>query len=1095
MRVHPVLPVLAVLMSGALCAQNSTIEGYVSDASTAPVPGTRISVANVGTGFVQYIQSNAEGYYALPFLPAGMYRVTALKEGFMPLLRDRVRLEGQQVTRVDLRLIVGTVREAVEVHDDTPLLDSTALNMGRVVESKQLSEVPLNGRNYLELARLAGSALPAVTSRTNLGGGFVAAGSQSYQTSILLDGIDNTPVPTGGAQGQIPQAATPSLDAIAEMKIATNNYSAEYGVRMGPVVLVTLKSGTGDYHGSLYEYLRNDKLDGTNFFANRSGSGKPTYRLNQFGASLGGPLLPRRSTFFFVSFEGTRARTGNSYLSTVPRAASRGGDFSQEAIYRSIFDPLTGTGTPLGIRRQPFAGNRIPASRIDPVAAKVVSLFPDANVQGRERDANNYFRSPSSENDNNQIDYSLDQSIASGDRFFVHHSLTRHQSVTPSLLPTSAGSEGGRRLKIPAHNLGISWTRPLGTGMFNHFRFGYLRLRTLRTALIETPMNEWLGIRGAPGDTFEDGGNQGFAHLALTGYASLGTPCCEPNQNDSDILQFYNSVAVNTRRHFVKFGVEYRRTDMLLKIGRFRRGQFVFTGVYTSELPDSPASRIATGNSLADALLGMANRTVAGTLAGYNSIHPFWAGYVQDNWRITPRWTVDFGVRWEFAPPGHFPDGGPEYRMLGVSNYLTEYSGVFPGDPRYGTFERPKNGRDHGGQPALNDFAPRIGIAYRPWDRTVIRVSAGQFYGLVLGNTVFTNQTPDVNEVSTFGTPATPAAQLQTGLPLFPIPAPGPIAGNAVSTAQKKQVRPYVTQWLLELQREVAGSILLSAAYVGSKSTFLGGSVDTNFPGPHPTIPWFQRRKDMRWTAVVTSMPWGNSSFNAMVVKGEKRFARGITFLSSYMWAHNIDNVTQPLDNNFTVRTDPFDWSRDRGNSNMDVRHSVTASVVYALPFGTRREAASRWRSLPGRIFGGWQLSAIMSLRSGLPFDLAFPGDAQNSGTVNRGNRVASGSLASPTIDRWYDESAFMPSEPGIYGNTGRNILTGPGSRLFDVGLSKRFAGWRENHSWQIRAEAFNVANTPQFGQPEATLRLPATASINSAGQPRRVQFGLRYVF
>lgn len=1050
-----------------------------------------MTVANTGTGRAYKVVTNGDGHYVVPFLTAGTYRVTAMREGFAPAVREGVRLEVQQVARVDLMLALGAVSETVEVADGRIPMESAVARMDQVIENRVVAGMALNGRNYLELAPLAGGALPAavmgVGARTGTTGGFTAMGSQAYQTTISVDGVDNTPIPTGGAQGQVAQATTPSLDSVSEFRVVTNNYSAEHGFRMGPHVFVSLKSGTNRFRGSLYEYVRNDRFDAANFFANRSGAAKPAYRQNQFGGTLGGPLRPER-TFFFASYEGTRIRQGTSRLTTVPSALAKSGDFSRErANLNRVFDPASTTGSGADASRQPFPGQVAPQSRWDPVSQRLLGLFPASNVAGREYDPFNYFSAPVTRVGVNQIDYRIDHAAGERDKFYLSHSISRNVTVTPPPLPVAAGSDGGQSFHLPAQNLGFAWIRAIRPSLYNETRFGYLRFHTLRDTLITEPLNAAYGIEGAPGDAFGDGGNKGFTHFQISGYTNLGTPCCEPNFNDTDSYQFYNNVVIQAGGHSLKVGGEYRQNRVLLQISRFRRGQFSFGKVYTAQFPEDGASRVATGNPLAEMMLGAASRTVSGTLAGIYNHSNFWAGYVQDDWKLTGRLTLNLGLRWEFAPPAVFPDGGPEIRQMGVSNYLTELAGVPHGDPRYGTFARPRDGGDCGCEPKLDAFMPRLGLALRLSSKSVLRAAAGSSFGLVGGASVWANQTPDANEVTTAGTNTRPAAWVSQGLPRIPLPALAPVPGSTVAASITRQYRQNVWQWFLDLQRELPGGVLLTAGYVGSKSTHLGGLIDLNYPGPHPVVPAVQRRLDPRWMAIGAVVPWGNAHFHGGLAKVEKRYTRGLSLIAAYTFAKNIDDVTQMLDSGFTIRTNPLDWRMDRGRSNLDIRHSLTTSFTFDLPF-----ASGGWRE---RVLGHWQAGGMLAARSGFPFEVQMPGDAQNSGTINRGNRVGSGRLENPTIDRWFDEGAFAAAAPGVYGNAGRNLLEGPGSFQLDALLARRFRMLWEGHWLQFRAEAFNATNTARFGQPNGMLRTPSTAAITTANHARRLQFALRYEF
>jgi len=678
-----------VILSFSICAsaQSSGVQGVVSDPAGSPVPDVAVKVTNVATGVVLTTSTNENGFYTAPFLQTGTYRITAEAKGFSTVARDNLKLDVDQIARVDFSLKLGTVAETVEVTATAVLLESETTTMGQVIENKRIMEMPLNLRNYLELAKLSSGVLPAralgrgarTAGEDNTEGGFIALGQRAYQTNVLLDGVDNSSRASGGPLGFQAQATKPPVDAIAEFKVVTNNNSAEYGYRMGGKVVVSTKSGSNEIHGTLYEFLRNDKFDGTNFFANSSGSRKPTLRQNQFGGTIGGPVIKNR-TFYFFSYQGTRIRRGKSFLSTVPSQDARNGDVSNEGLNRNrIFDPLSTTGTGATAVRTAFPGNRIPASRFDPVTKPLIDLYPLPNVAGREYQPNNYFFAPSDIDTSNQYDLKIDHNFSERDRTFFRYSIRRDFKLQNGPLPLSAFGGGlGQTVDLPADNVVGSWNHSFTPTLYNELRFGFMHYPTKFDILETENLNKKFGIKGVPGDSFGDGQDHGLARFTPAGYNEIGSRSFWPNRNWLDNYQINNNLLWQRGNHTVKTGVEWRYTDIFREAQRFRRGQFAMNKVFTAELPNNAASRTATGNGLADMLLGWASSTTVGNQLSEDAIAPYWGVYVQDDWKLSRRLTMNIGLRWELFQSPYFPEGAPIGR-LGVSRFLTEFN-VAPTD-------------------------------------------------------------------------------------------------------------------------------------------------------------------------------------------------------------------------------------------------------------------------------------------------------------------------------------------------------------------------------------------------------------------------------
>ncbi|HYM13344.1 MAG TPA: TonB-dependent receptor [Bryobacterales bacterium] len=642
-------------------AQNSTIQGIVTDQSSAVVPGVQVTVTNAATGVANALQTNESGFYSVPLLDAGTYRVEASKQGFAPVKRDSLKLDVGQTARVDFTLKVGAVAETVEVTAALAPIDSQTSTVGQVINNQQIAELPLNGRNYLQLARLTAAVAPSNGSRTDAKGSFSALGQHGLQTNIMLDGVDNNSRFSGGQLGFEAQGVTPSIDAVQEFKVVTNNNSAEYGFRMGGTVIVSTKSGTNEFHGSAYEFFRNDKLDGANFFA--VGQPKPAFHRNQFGATVGGPVIKNR-TFFFASYEGTRIRQGSSSISTLPTVAMRNGDFSAT---RPIFDPMTTRQDAAGkYVRDLFAGNQIPASRFDPVSQKVIALYPIPSLPGI---VNNNFFSGSHKDDTDEIDTRVDHNLSDKHRIFGRYSRRQENSLDPGPLPLPADGGLWTTTDVIAHSVVANLNSTLTPTLNNEVRFGFNKIDSLLDIPWTTGLDSQLGIKGVP-----DLGSitsRGMARFSPTGYTEVGARSFWPNPNNLHVLQLSDQLLQVHGRHMLKMGFAFTRELIYRNSSRLARGQFSFDGSFTQD----PNNRGKTGDGMADFLLGIASGGTIGNRNGETAVTHNYSAFFQDDWRITNRLTLNLGVRWdEFGPPT-FPDSvvsrleifpGPNFNQFSI---------------------------------------------------------------------------------------------------------------------------------------------------------------------------------------------------------------------------------------------------------------------------------------------------------------------------------------------------------------------------------------------------------------------------------------------
>lgn len=1042
------------------------------DASGAVVPSAKITVRNVNTGVAQSTETNTEGFYSIPFLVPGTYDVTATLTGFSPQTRSGLPLDVSMTARVDFTLAPGTVAETVEVSAAAALLNTETSTVGQVIDNKRIVELPLNGRNYLELAQLTTGIVPGRGSRTNDKGNFSALGARTYQTNILLDGVDNNSRASGGQLGFEAQSVTPSVDAVQEFKVVTNNNSAEYGFRMGGTVVVQTKSGSNAFHGSAYEFFRNNKLDATNFFANRAGAEKPIFKRNQFGATAGGPVL-RDRTFFFGSFEGTRLRRGESSTTTVPTAARRAGDFSDsEAL--PIFDPAT-TRTEGGRTvRNPFPGNIIPPGRFDPVAKAVLDMYPLPNLPGA---TNNFFYSGSAATNTNQYDGRLDHSFTGNSRAFFRYSRRDFDEVDPGPLPLPADGGLWTTTRLNSNSYVANWSSVVSPTASNEVRFGYTdTVSTLDIPWSEN-LNTRLGIKGLA--DLGDDNARGMTRFTPTGYAQIGARSFWPNRNNLGLLHLTEHFTKVQGRHVLKTGAEFRRERIFRRAARFSRGQMAFNRSFSED----PNNRGRTGDGVADMLLGLASGGQIGNQNGETAVTRNYSLFFQDDWKVNNKLTLNLGVRWDrFGPPS--------YKDTPVSRFDVDFA------TRQYTILKPKDENDCGCQHDNNNIAPRIGLAFQLTPKTVVRSGFGIFYGQPDsvshdGDGRFYNQPPEFTEIS-FPTDRLfqPALIVRQGFPTGLLPTTTLRQNVAAKMALPFMPAQYTSQWFFDVQQQLPYDTVFTMSYLGTSSKHMVWTRNLNQPLT-PGAAAIQTRRPLPFFSGITVRdPGGNASYNAFTAKAEKRYSKGLTFLLSYTWSHAIDDGAGTLNDGAGDFRDNYNISWERGNSQYDLRHNFIASFVYDLPPGRNLHPVIKG------VLGGWQLGGILFMRSGEPFSVTVSGDVANQGTTNYANRIGDGNLPSGqrSIDRWFDTSAFTVPAQYTIGNAGRNILYGPGSVSMDAKIGKNWM-LAERVRLEYRVEMFNFTNTPNFGTPNGTLNNAQVARITSAADPRRVQMGLKFVF
>ncbi|MBI4469265.1 MAG: TonB-dependent receptor [Acidobacteria bacterium] len=1084
------LSALLLALEQPVSAQTAQLTGRVTDASGAVIQGASLTVTNVDTTVSKQTISNQEGIYTVPFLPPGNYMITVQMIGFKPVRKPDFRLSVDQVAREDFALEVGMVVEAVTVESTSPLLERETASVSQVIDNKTIVTLPLNGRNYSQLAVLMPGAIPDQVGAF-FSDGFNLNGNRALYNSFLIDGLDNNnhllAIKTGSTQ-----ALRPSIDAIQEFRVESANYSAEYGRAAGGVISVVIKSGTNKFHGSAFEFLRNDKLDANDFFSNRAGLDRAPLRFNQFGGTLGGPVLPNR-LFFFASYQATRDHRAKTETTTVPTPDMVRGHFGNVTIY----DPLNVVG---GVRL-PFPNNRIPENRMDPVGRRLAALYPAPNQPGT---VNNFVASQSRTDDAGQFDLRVDHHLRASDTLFVRYSNLDRDTSLASLfaapgngLSAGGSAAGGLSPALKAFNaysFVAGETHIFSVALANEFRIGYTKNESNERNPAAKSLYGEFGIKGVP--PFD--ALTGLPNINMMGnFANLGDDTFLPDRRRSRVLQINDNLSWVRGTHAMKYGVEMRLRNNFGHIMGGARGIFNFNGQFTSQLQ---AAQIGGSAALADLLLGQTSSANLSTQLLGDFHDRYWGFYGSDIWRLTRKFTLNLGLRYELQTP-----------LWETNNRMANFD-LDRASPTFGTLVLATNGNIRSrtfSNMDTNNFAPRIGFAYLVDARTVVRAAFGVFYGgrgfeNVPGTGAF-NPPFNVNIPIRSGSgAATSSLVLADGFPeglLDPQNARNP---NLYAQASDFPF-PEVYQWNLGVQREFTGDLLVSLAYVGSGSGNLNGFIDPNQPPPGPGA-INPRRPFPAFGSISFQSSFAHATYHSLQAKVERRFTRGFSLLSSYTWSHVIDNAVALGDQGpggSFYSQEPNNTRAEKSSASFDIQQRFVTSVIYELPIG--RAGSILGDSSIGRaILGGWQLGGIFVAQGGTPMTPFV--DAERHGLANpvfggspfRPDRVRDGILSGDerSVDRWFDVGAFPLSARYIFGNSGRNVLRAPGFINLDFLVARDFR-ITESTRLELRGEFFNFTNSVHLGRPNLRISTPQVAGrITTTASPnRQVQIGLRLVF
>lgn len=1096
---------LLILTSLLSFAQTgSQITGTITDKSGASVAGVKVVATNLETGVTRESISTDGGAYTIPSLPPGRYVLSATKDGFKTIKQENLTLEVNAVLRLDVQLELGAVSESVTVSSAPPLIESENSSLGQVVETKQIVELPLNGRNFVQLATLG----PGVTgvgfgaSGTIMSGTrpddqrpgseLFSNGNREGSNNFLLDGIDNNERLT------LAITLRPSVEAVREFKIQTSLFAADQGRNPGATVNVVTKSGANELHGAAYNFLRNDNFDAKNYFT-APGAKKPQLAQNQFGAALGGAII-KNKLFYFGNYEGYRRRQEVPLLGTVPTTRAKAGDFGE---YRNIFDPSTlraQTGTTSGFVRDQFPNRVIPASRFDPITARLIETYPNPTSAGI---ANNYTVAPKQRQDWNQYDLRGDYNVSDTSFLYGRYSFQDTSTLRPSTFPTTTvrglttpvalGNEdtfAGESRQKAWHTM-INYSKTIKPTLLMELKAGFQRFSLDFIQEGATPgakLGEQLGVINANQGPRADG----IPIFSPGGYFGFGQTRSLPIIRKENTYQYAAAFNWTYNNHTVKFGGDMIRRQISEFQTNRGNGRFNFSNAFTND----PNSQGNTGDPMASSLLGVASTIEQ----DFTLVFPGMRGwenslYIQDDIKVSDRLTANLGIRYEYFSP-----------YSEVANRLANFD-ITSGKLLIGGLNSDKY---MGVRPDMNNFAPRVGAAYKLRKGTVLRGGWGVFYGTQgNGGAVMRGfrqapfgpvQTVDINQFV-----ANPR-RVQQGLdPLLPIDVNNFVnnpRGNLIGTNfDFGPSRTY--QYNFQIQQELPGNMVWKVGYVGNKNRGLDYTYDANQADPGPT-PIAQRRPLRNIAPNVQGATYaiadGYSDYHALQTTVERRFSNGMSFLSAYTWSHSIDNVPNAFGgaSNGPIPQDIRFRDVDRGSSGFDIRHRFTHSMNYDLPWGKGKALNIQNRALDV-IAGGWQTNVIFTWQGGLPFTPTIA-STSNTGTGSRPNLNRTPSFTSGTRALWFDttlgpDATWGTPAPFTYGNAGRNILYGPGRVNWDWSLFKNF-NFSEKYKLQFRSEFFNLFNTPQFGLPNATIGTPAAGSITSlSGNNRQVQLALRFSF
>ncbi|MBA2493445.1 MAG: TonB-dependent receptor [Acidobacteria bacterium] len=1112
----------------------ASVTGQVIDPQGAVVAGARVVVTNQGTSIAVETTTNGEGYYTLINLKPSLYKIEITQSGFKTDSRKDVELNVGQKARLDFQLSVGETTAVVDVTTENQTqLQREDASLGNVVDNRRVTTLPLPQRSWDDLlTQVAGTQGDPYTEQS---GGTASGrtgsvnihGIRSLYNNFILDGQDNNSISTN-VQEFSTQVSRPSIDSLGEFKVITSQFSADTGRAAGGVVSVTTKSGTNDFHGLAYEYVRNKIFDANDFFSNRLGRERPQRVQNQFGGNLGGPIWKNRA-FFFTDFEATRIRQGVLRIATVPLASEKAGNFAgrlgnpisvggqQIPIFNcngtpsgnfvrvgQIFNPNSRMLCPnpnfnpnqapgltnLPYFPQPFAGNII--SNIDSVSARLAALFPNPTLGGT---SNNFARTPTLTDDANRFTTRLDYKINARNDIFGRYAYGKRDRFVPGFfggLADGTDTSAWGLTTVKTHALVTGWNYTISSNIFNQFRFGYNYANATST---QEPFGEGSSASYIPG--LPDVEQGGLPSIVISGFSPrLGSPDFLPKFQKSKQYQFTNTTTFIRGAHTIRFGADVMaplKLDYIDVPGT--RGRFDFAAAYTSYLGVS-----GTGNALADFLAGTPINVLLTNSGVVQQRRYMYSFFGQDDWKVTPKLTLNLGLRYDF--------GSPSFE---ANNKLANFDPIaaLAATNQTQALASLQQATDGGLQnrslikPDRNNFAPRIGFAYSATNNFVIRGGYGLYYNLIdrIGSEdqIALNPPNIINFNTRTDAPGSAVAgiTLSGGIPANLLnPANISIRNIQLRAANPNAATPYIQQGSIGIQYQFWNNWLAEANYVHTRGTKLYTLRDLN--QPLPNVP--NSRPFSQFGLIEYRDDNGISRYNALETTLDKRFANGYTVRAVYTFAKSKDNSGEHLTSggSSAFPDNARDLSNWYGFSDFDVRHRFVVNGIWELPFG---KGKSYFQSgIGAALLGGWDLTGSLNTRSGRPFTVTQSGDPLKLGSLSTtlADLVGDPNVSTPNVDGFFNTAAFqaLPGTLMRFGLQPRNSLRGPGFASLDLAIHRRFGLGRENTNLEFRWEVFNALNRANFGLPNRTVNSSSFGTITTLqGDPRIMQFAVRFNF
>ncbi|MCC7497781.1 MAG: TonB-dependent receptor [Bryobacterales bacterium] len=1059
------LILLALSFALSLAAQSvtGTLVGTASDAGGV-VPGAQVTITNQGTSVTWKVTTNQTGDYVAPNLPAGVYEVRAEHPGYRAVTIRDIKLALNGTVRNDIRFEPGEVKQTVEVTATAPVVQSETSSVANTIDTEALTSLPVNGRMIDTFILTTAGNTGDSASNPKIGGA-----AHWGATTFTVNGVTTNDLGNGGGSYSFAtaMATQPSLDTIQEFKVESNAASAEFGGSVAVSILT--KSGTNEFHGSLYAYNRNRQLAANQFFSNSAGKMKPPYNRNEFGVSAGGPVV-KGHTFFFLSYDGLRLRNSNPGTFSVPINAIRQGDFS---TYPAVKDPAAAGA--------PFSNNQVPASRIDPRAAKMISFIPAPNLPGKTY---NYAETLANVIDTNRASARIDHNFNSMNMLSASLNWSKGDPYSVNQYsPMAYGnySNAGFMTKSAA----LTYTRILSPSMTNELRGSYYAMESVRMG-----QNQDFNPASLFPDLFAPLPRGGLPTFNMTGFTKVGdSGGADPQPQITD--QIGDTFSWVHGSHITKAGVDVAvsRVSTNPSVTAAVLGTFGFNGRYT-------------GNAFGDVLLGFPYTATRATPTPANVIgQQRWGAYIQDDWKVSPRLTLNIGMRYELQTQmSERTDSWTNVDLATGQLVIASANGNYSPSANQtllGIYPSVKS-EDHGWGtdvtlPDHRDFAPRVGFAFRPFhdNKTVIRGGYGLFFYLIpiyQGIYQLGISNPPFRLVQAFTGGATaPTISLASPFSVTPV-----VSANPALYAVNRQIRnPYSQQWNLTVEHQLPGDFGVRVSYVGNKVT------RSSFVNYNLNQPVTQRAGELQamrpfqpWSDIYAMMQTGNAFTNQLQVEVTRRFSKGFFLDSSFTWNRSLDNV--PVSG---TPQNPYDASADRGNADGIRRLVSYTSVSYELPFG-QGQRFNPGLPVVSTLASGWRVSSITQFRSGGPFTVGFS-PALSGWYASRANVVSSNLYpASQTINNWFNASAFAIPGNYTFGNSARNMLFGPGQKIFDVSVAKSTA-INDRIKTELRADFFNMPNTPSFANPASNITVPSTVGVitGTTVDARTIQIGMRVSF